>query len=345
MHNGDSLKKIGVIGAGKMGLCHLAIARMTPRIEVVAFSDRSRWLTKVLSKNIGIPGYTDYRKMISKEALDGVIASVPNLLHGEVALYCLNRGLHLFIEKPLTLDPQTSKAIATIAETQELVNQVGYVNRANPVFAHARKLIRSGVIGEVQTYYSEMVGGVVLKPTTGGWRNDYSKGGGCLYDYGPHCIDLAVYLFGSDATVTGASVKSIHSSHVDDMVTAIFRHDNGTVGRIYVNWSDPTQRKANNQVSVQGSAGKLCFSKQELTLHLNEARPDMNLPSGWSQHFITDQSTEVDFYLRGEDFSRQMVGFAKQIDGEPSIDFSNFREASKVDGLISEIFAAAGIDF
>jgi len=57
-----------------------------------------------------------------------------------------------------------------------------------------------------------MVCSVVLKESNKGWRNDYSKGGGCLFDYGPHCLDLATYLFGSDVLVQSSALKKIFST-------------------------------------------------------------------------------------------------------------------------------------
>ena len=168
----------GLIGVGKMGLSHLAIARQTKGINLIAFAEKSGFLCKSIAKATGISAYSNYKKMVETENLDAVIICVPNWLHAEVAMFCVSRGINFFIEKPFTLDYETSKNIAEEAQKENLFGQVGYVNRANLLFEKARELIESKAIGEVYSYSCEMTGGVVLKECDSGWRNDYKYGGG-----------------------------------------------------------------------------------------------------------------------------------------------------------------------
>jgi len=97
------MKKISLIGIGKMGISNLAIASQTPDIEVAAICDTSMVLIKAITKNTKFIGYTDYKKMIKEVPLDGVMILVPNAYHFEITKYCLERGIHVFIEKPFTV--------------------------------------------------------------------------------------------------------------------------------------------------------------------------------------------------------------------------------------------------
>ena len=65
---------------------------------------------------------------------------------------------------------------------------------------------------------NRMTGGVILKENSKGWRNDYNKGGGCLFDYGPHCFDLSTYFFGTNVKLNHQLLKSVFSTAVDDIV-------------------------------------------------------------------------------------------------------------------------------
>lgn len=333
--------RLGIIGVGKMGLSHLAIANQTKGLNVVAMCDSSKILVNALSKNTKIKGYSDHKKIISSENLDAVLICVPNAFHYQIAVDCLENNLHIFIEKPLTLNHQESANLVSLADRKNLIGQVGYTNRFNPIFAHLKKLLEEDVIGDILSYESKMLGGVILKDHTKGWRNDYSKGGGCLFDYGPHCIDLAVFLFGENINVKSAVLQKIYSSNVDDAVFALFDHENSFFGKISVNWSDPTVRKASNEIAIIGSKGKIVANKQEMKIYTEIENPALNIQTGWNEIYVTDLNTDVNYYLRGEDFSRQLENFSECINKKTQ-PVSSLSSAAVTDRLIHDIFENAG---
>ena len=268
------MKKIALIGVGKMGLSHLAIANSTPGIQVMAICDVSKPLLRVIDKNTKFACYSDYKKMIKEVDLDGVMILVPNSFHFEIAMFCIESGLHIFVEKPLTLTYAESKAIIDLANKHKVKGQVGYVNRFNPIFQKVKKMLETKVLGEVTSYVNKMTGGVILKENSKGWRNDYAKGGGCLFDYGPHCIDLATYFFGTNVSVASAVLKKVFSTKVDDLVYTMLIHDETIVGFNHINWSDASVRKATNTIEITGKKGKIIAGKQELSIYLKEENRD-----------------------------------------------------------------------
>lgn len=329
------MKKIALIGIGKMGLSHLAIANQTPGIEVVAICDTSKPLLRAIEKNTKFVGYTDYKKLIKENQLDGVMILVPNSFHYEITKYCIELGIHVFIEKPFTLNYNDSKFLVDLAEKHNVKGQVGYVNRFNPIFQRVKKLLEQNVIGEINNYVNTMTGGVILKENKG-WRNDYSKGGGCLFDYGPHCFDLSTFLFGTEVVVQSSVLKKVFSNAVDDVVYATLIHKNSIIGFNYINWSDSSVRKATNSIEIIGSKGKISASKQELSVFLTEANPELNLAKGWNQIYVTDENTDIPYYLRGEDFSRQLIEFSDLINGKINESSSTLYSASITDKLLEE---------
>ena len=102
----------------------------------------------------------------------------------------LDRGLHVFCEKPLCLDPAESAELTTLADSKRLVTQVGYHNRYVGAFAEVKRLLDLGAIGRVSHLLAEAYGPVVLKPQGATWRSQKGQGGGSLYDYAAHPLNL-----------------------------------------------------------------------------------------------------------------------------------------------------------
>jgi predicted dehydrogenase len=336
------MKNIALVGVGKMGMSHLAIANQTPGIKVQAICDTSKPLLRMIEKNTPFIAYTDYKKMIKELDLDGIMILVPNAFHFDMAKYCIEQGINVFVEKPFTLNYNDSKTLVDIAKNNGIKGQVGYVNRFNPIFERVKQLLEQNVIGEVSNYMNRMTGGVVLKESNKGWRNDYSKGGGCLFDYGPHCFDLSTYFFGTNVQVQSSVLKKVFSTSVDDIVYSTLVHDDKIVGINYINWSDSSVRKATNSIEVMGSKGKLIASKQELSIFLTETNKELGLDKGWNQVYVTDENTDVPYYLRGEDFTRQLIEFSNLLNGDIEEARSSLYTASVTDRLLEETKNLAG---
>ena len=335
------MKKIALIGIGKMGMSHLAIANQTPGIEIVAIVDTSKPLLHFFNKNTKFECFSDYKKMLDKVDIDGVMILVPNSFHYPIAQHCIERGLHVFVEKPFTLTYKDSNDLVNLAKKNNVKGQVGYVNRYNLIFKRIKDLLEQNVIGDVSNYVNRMTGGVILKENKG-WRNDYSKGGGCLFDYGPHCFDLSTYFFGTDVEVKSAELKKVFSSSVDDIVFSTLVHSEKIVGINYINWSDASVRKATNNIEISGDKGKIIANKQELSIFLTEKNDELNLEQGWNQLYVTDENTNVPYYLRGEDFSLQLLEFSQLLNGEIEESRSSLYSASITDKLLEETKKLAG---
>src|SRR6267143_845678 len=139
--------RVGIIGAGKMGLSHYAIANALPGSAVVAVSDTSRYVLSVLRKYAGIETHTSYEQMIDEGRLDCIFVATPTSTHFECAKYALERDLHVFVEKPLTLSPAESRALADRATRRKRVNMVGVHNRFIGTFREAHRLLQDGALG------------------------------------------------------------------------------------------------------------------------------------------------------------------------------------------------------
>ena len=265
--------KAGFIGFGRMGITHFSILNTNPLVKPVGICDKSQMTMNVLGKYMDdIHMYSDYRKLIETDKPDFVVISTPTDSHAEVINYALDHNIHVFTEKPLSLSTKEGKDILLRTKNKRLVNQVGYVNRFNEVFEEVKKIIGAGLIGEIKNFKSEMYGATVLKDSKGNWRGKRQSGGGCMYEFASHCIDLVVYLFGKPDRVSGSVMQKIFSSNVEDLVTSNLFYSGDYGGTIMVNWSDASYRKPTNIITILGTKGKIIADKHAYKIFCERAR-------------------------------------------------------------------------
>jgi scyllo-inositol 2-dehydrogenase (NADP+) len=332
--------QVGIVGAGKMGVSHFAIANALPDTRVVAVCDTSRYVVSMLKKYAGVQTFTRYEDMIEEARPDAIIIATPTSTHFACAQYALERDIHLFIEKPLTLSSAESRALSELAIKRRRINQVGFHNRFIGTFQEAQRLVRAGALGKISNVHGSAFGQVVVKEQNRTWRASKSDGGGCLHDYASHVIDLLNFLVGPPARVEGAKLQSIFSQNVDDAVSAVFSYPDDATGILETNWSDETFRKMTTTVTIHGTAGKLIVDRQELKVYLREPRGFEDYVEGWNTRYITELQAPVSFYLRGEEYSAQLEAFTEAIRTGNMAHENSFASAFETDRVIDLILQA-----
>jgi predicted dehydrogenase len=320
--------KAAIVGLGKMGLSHLSIANAHPHIELRCVCDTSRYVLDVLQKYTGVRGYTDLARMLREEQLDCIFVATPSKHHADIVTTALESNLHVFCEKPFALEPQTGYRLAELAERKRLVNQVGYHNRFVASFNEARRLLDRKLIGDLHHVRAEAYGPVVLQRKGMTWRSQKSAGGGSLYDYACHAIDLTNYLVGCPVAVSGTVLNRVFSDSVDDEIYTTFQFAQGFHGQLATNWSDESFRKMSLKLSLWGTNGRINVDRQELQVYLRSLPEGVeDFAPGWNIRYTTDLTPPVWFYVRGEEYSAQIDHFIQCITtGSPAV--SNFRSAT-----------------
>jgi predicted dehydrogenase len=323
-----------------MGVSHFAIANAMPQMNVVAVCDRSTLLGQMTEKYSGVRYVPDYDALLKMAGLDAVIIATPTVLHFDMVKQALDHGLHVFCEKPMTLSGEQSEALAALAVEKGLVGQVGYHNRFVGTFGEAQRLIAAGAIGRVRHVHAEAYGPVVIKPVAKTWRSDPSQGGGCLYDYAAHPINLMNWYVGRPVECIGANLTQQFSEGVEDAVYAELRFANGVSGQVSVNWSDESVRKMTTKITVFGDGGRLYVDRQELQLFTNGNAPvPEGYGKGWTVKYITELTPNVAYYLRGEEYSAQMEGFARACAARDVHATNDFTSAAVTDHTLEIIRA------
>jgi predicted dehydrogenase len=333
------MTRLAVVGLGKMGLSHHALVNAHPDIELAAVCDSSSYVLGVLRKYTGVKTYTDYGRMLRDEpGLDAVLIATPSRTHVDMVRAALERDLHVFCEKPLTLSAQESAELAALADSRSRVTQVGYHNRFVGAFGEVKRLLDAGAIGRVTHLLGEAYGPVVLKPKGGTWRSQRIEGGGCLYDYAAHPIDLANWYLGEPVGVAGSVLSSVFSRDIDDEVFSTIHYGHRTTAQISVNWSDESQRKMTTKVTIWGTEGRIYVDRQECQVYLRDtATPPPGYQHGWNVKYTTDLTDPVWFYLRGEEYSAQIAEFARRIEARELDGENSFRTAAVTDKVIAMI--------
>lgn len=334
--------RVALIGLGKMGISHLAIIRPHPDVELVAICDTTGYVLDVLNKYTGVKTYTDYKSLLANEQLDAVVVATPSKFHAEIVRAALEQNLHVFCEKPFCLNLDEAEELAELAQTKGLVNQVGYHYRFVGALQEARRLIGAGAIGQIHHIRAEAYGPVVLRPKGSTWRTSKSEGGGCLYDYASHAIDLMNYLVGAPEDISGAVLNKIFSNDVDDEVYATLHYGGGMTGQLAANWSDDSYRKMSMKISIWGTEGRINTDRQEVQIYYRgEENTSLGLQKGWNVRYTTELTDEVWFYLRGEEYSAQMDFFFAQIKKKTIDPDFSFKSALETDRVINKILRSA----
>ena len=331
--------KAGIIGLGKMGISHAAIVSPHKDVDLVAVCDTSSLILEGFKKFTRARVYDDYKKMIDSENLDFVVVATPTRLHYPMVRYALEKGLHTFCEKPFSLTLKDGEEMTELAAKNHLINQVGYHNHFIGTFREMKRLLAGGVLGNLVHFTGEAYGPVVTKPKSGTWRSDPGEGGGCLFDYASHVINLIQEIIGKPVEARGSQLKKIYSKEVEDAVYSVLKLETGLTGILSVNWSDETYRKMSTSISVIGERGKMICDATELKIYLKEPVKNEKLDRGWTIKYITELAVPVDFYLRGEEYSAQIDYFVKNVISGMQPEINTFRQALETDRAMELIIA------
>jgi predicted dehydrogenase len=184
---------------------------------------------------------------------------------------------------------------------------------------------------------------VVLRPKGSTWRSAKGEGGGALYDYACHALDLVNFIAGVPSSIGGVALNGVFSRNVEDEVYCTLHYADGATGQLSVNWSDESFRKMSTRISVWGTNGRVTADRQECQLFLRQ--PHEGLPgakAGWTVKYTTDLTQDVWFYLRGEEYSAQIDYFVKAALAKRTDNVNSFRSALQTDRLVGMILAEAG---
>lgn len=223
--------KVGIAGYGVVGRRRHACILRNPHLEVVAVCDKNLEALRAASGDIRF--YTDYQKLLN-ENLDILLVCLTNDIAPEVTIAGLERGLHVFCEKPPGRNVQDIKNVVEVEKRHPKSKLMyGFNHRYHDSVMDALKLIHSGVLGAIINMRGVYGKSKLITFNQSDWRTKRDlAGGGVLLDQGIHMVDL-MRLFAGEFTQVKSFVSNSHwGFSVEDNAYALMRTDKGVVAML-----------------------------------------------------------------------------------------------------------------
>ena len=228
--------KVGIIGAGRMGRRRAATAQSHSASAVTLIYDEHAPAADELAAECGAEAASSQEELIAADLDIAVVATTHDAL-ASISTAALLAGKHVLCEKPLGRNPQEAKQAVAAAERSGRVLKVGYNHRYHPAIQKLHEVCTAGEIGPLLSIRARYGHGG--RPGYDHeWRTDPEKaGGGELLDQGAHLIDLAKWLLGDFAEVTGYVETHFWDSPVEDNAYGLFRTDTGQIASLHASWT------------------------------------------------------------------------------------------------------------
>jgi predicted dehydrogenase len=297
-------KRILMIGAGGIGLKHIRFfssLEEPPRLSVLDPNPESTAKASELGAEILQTGWDS----IDLSDFDGAIICAPAPFHIPYASRCLNEGLPVLSEKPLSHTWDGVEGIVDLAGQVRTPSGVAYVRRYHPVHERASEFLSGGGLGEIldvkvfggQPYYQ--------------YRPDYRKiyyashamGGGCLLDCASHMVDLVQYYLGPADTMSGRIRHlALEGVEVEDTVSLSLDFRAGALGTMHINQFQPANETC---IEFAGMGGVLRIIEPAFTCMI------------WRKGSESWEDLPTEPGDVAEAFRRQAKAFLDVIDGGP----------------------------
>lgn len=232
--------RYALIGCGRIATNHVK-AVLNNQLEFIAACDiveeniENLLAKHDLQNDVSIKRYTDYKKMIAENKLDLISIATESGLHAEIALYCIEHGVHVIIEKPMAMSMEDADEIIRLSEEKQIKVAACHQNRFNIAVQEMRRALETGRFGKLshgsvhvrwnrnEGYYAQA-----------SWRGKWASDGGALMNQCIHGIDLLRWMLGDEVEeVYGQTRQQFHNYlEAEDVGMAVIKFRNGAIGTI-----------------------------------------------------------------------------------------------------------------
>jgi len=250
------MTKVVVIGLGNMGKHHARNYVRINGIKLVAVCDLNKELAVNTAQKFFCREYSDYKEMLMREEVDAASIAVPTKFHKEVALYCINKGINVLVEKPIATTIEDAQEMIAAAKEKGVILQIGHIERFNPAVKRLKEIILDGKLGEVSSIIARRVGAVPIQV----------RDANVMIDLAVHDIDIINYLYSSSPQEIMGNIGKAMIERREDYAETFLKYDGKKSGFIQVNWITPIKIR---NLSVTGSKGyaELDYITQELIVY------------------------------------------------------------------------------
>ncbi|MEX0786232.1 MAG: inositol 2-dehydrogenase [Dehalococcoidia bacterium] len=293
---GESVR-IGVIGAGKIGLQHCRTLAQHPGVELVAVADLSQeHAERAAALARGATSTTDHASLLADPSIRAVVIAATSDVHVTLISEAARAGKDVFCEKPLALTLEDADAVLRVVDECGVKLQVGFQRRFDPAYCEAQRAIAAGELGEV-----ELIVGTTRDPKPA--SVEYLRGSGSLF------VDMSIHDYDSVRFLTGLEVEEVFTwgevlyqdgegeAFVDTAVTTL-KLASGALATI------TNSRRAvygyEVGIEVMGSKGKVAVGQEQETLvrHYGEQGVSHDYVAWYWDRFRDAYAQELAHFVR-----------------------------------------------
>lgn len=226
------------------------------------------------------PFYKDWKEMVNSGDVDAVITTVPHFLHSEIAIYCLEHGVNVLVEKPAGVYAKAVRKMnACAAAHPDVAFGIMFNQRTNKLYQRIKEIIDSGEMGQIRR--SNWIINSWWRPDSyyalSDWRATWGgEGGGVLVNQAPHQLDLWQWICGIPSKVYAKCLYGCHRNiEVENDVTIVTEYSNGATGCFITCTHDPI---GTDRMEIDLDGGKIVVegSKKATVQRLNRSETEMN---------------------------------------------------------------------
>lgn len=327
-----------LIGAGKIGIVHsLNLVEREGETLWGAADANPKAFNLYRSMGIDTEFIPDALRAIDELKPDAALVATPAGTHLPLARMCVERGLPVFVEKPVSFN---RKAMAGWRELRQqhphAIIHSGYMAAQYPHLQQARELIEAGALGKVTAVSGFSLQSHIMASKPQRWEMIRSKsGGGALLNFGSHTLSMILRLVGQPSSISG-ELWSLYSDEVED--GAELRMDYPDfVAKLKVCWSYPDYPRPENAVHVFGENGK-CLVVRNYCTYLTDSQ-------GRTEQVWTQQDYDLGYNAApdytGAGFSAEHAAFAAAVRGRVEFKPVELEEALGIEELIFDFYDSA----
>jgi len=325
--------KVGIAGYGVVGKRRRQHIDEHPNLRTVAICDQNFERSGVMHG--GVSCSHDYRSLL-EEPLDVLFVSLPNYLAAEVVMAGLERGLHVFCEKPPGREVSDVEQVIEVEKRHPgLLLKYGFNHRYHDSVREALRIIESGELGEIVNLRG-VYGKSKIIPFSGAWRAERSyAGGGILLDQGIHMVDLMCLFCGEFVEVKSFVSNSYWNHDVEDNAYALMRDRKGRVAILH---SSATQWQ--HMFSLHISLTKGYLELQGILAGTKSYGEEKLIVGRRSKSDVGTLSCETTKYLEDNSWRDEIYEFADAIVNHGVITYGSSTEALTTMKLVYRIYWA-----
>ena len=249
--------KVGIIGVGWISEAHIVSYLRCPDVQIVAAADLVPGKAEALFEKLGVTGvrfYPNHKAMLEAEELDVVSVCTYNRAHAECTIDALNAGIHVLVEKPMSVTLDEAVAMCRAEKESGKILSIGFQPRFDENMKQIKKIVQSGELGKI--YYVQTGGGRrrgIPTPYGTSFITDETAGIGAVGDIGCYSLDMVLNALGYPKPLTVSGYKSAYFGtqpetypkhpeyagefSVDDFAAAFIRMEDGLILDFRIAWA------------------------------------------------------------------------------------------------------------